>query len=175
MKKYIMIHSFDQYNQQLCESLKDKNTFEYSIIKYKKLMEKYQEYLSKCETETLPETKEKKIAIGKEIYDILNNDYYKRSIKLDGKFIITDYFRLDGTQSHSDFSFYSKGFRVYDFFAISNGNCNMLVNDADSDFPRGNKNFIEHVSLRDCKRILEHIKKKVDRSIKARERIAKNK
>jgi hypothetical protein len=39
----------------------------------------------------------------------------------------------------------------------------------------GNKNFIEHVSLNDCEKILEHIKKKVDRSIKTRERIAKNK
>lgn len=175
MKRYIMIHTFEQYNQQLCESLKDKNTFEYSIIKYKKLMEKYQEFLSKCETETLPETKEKKIAIGKEIYDILNNDYYKGSIKLDGKLIITDYFRLDGTQSHSDFSFYSKGFCILEFYAISDGNCNMRVTDADSGFSMGNKNFIEHVSLRDCERILEYIKKKVDRSIKARERIAKNK
>lgn len=171
-----MIKTFDQYNQQLCESLRSKDdTFADSVEKYKKLIETYQRFLSKCETETLPETIEKKIAIGKEIYDILNNDYYKRSIKLDGKFIITDYFRLDGTQSHSDFSFYSKGFSILEFYAISDGNCNMRVTDADSGFSMGNKNFIEHVSLRDCERILEYIKKKVDRSIKARERIAKNK
>ena len=50
----------------------------------------------------------------------------------------------------------------------------MVVTDGHG-FSRGNKNFIDHVSLKDCERILEFIKKKVDRSIKARERFAKSK
>jgi hypothetical protein len=170
-----MIKNFEQYNQQLCESLRSKDTFEDSVEKYKKLIETYQKFLSKCEVETLPETKEKKIAIGKEIYDILNNDYYNRNIKLDKKIVITNNYHLDRTKTvDDDCKFYGEGLYISDFFAISNGNCNMVVTDGHG-FSRGNKNFIDHVSLKDCERILEFIKKKVDRSIKARERFAKSK
>lgn len=171
-----MVKSFEQYNQELCESAySSKDTFTDSVEKYKKLMEKYQEFLSKCEMETLPETKEKKIAIGKEIYDILNNDYYKNRIKLDNKIYIHDNYNLDYDRFPNDkYRFIIKCFYISTFFAIRDGNCNMLVTDSDG-FQMGNKNFIEHVSLKDCEKILEFIKKKVDKSIKARERIAKNK
>ena len=169
-----MIKTFDQYNQQLCESLRGKDdTFADSVEKYKKLIETYQRFLSRCETETLPETIEKKIAIGKEIYDMLNNDYYKGSIKLDNKIYIVNFYDLDRSKLHNDeCNFYPDCLDVSNFYAKSDGNCNMIVS-SDYGFPRGNKNFIEHVSLKDCEKILEFIKKKVDRSIKARERIAK--
>lgn len=156
-----MIKTFEQYNLQLKESLSEKDTFTDSIEKYKKLIETHQKILSKCETETLPETIEKKISIGKEIYDILNNDYYRRKINLDGKITIYDYY-------HNDSSY------IYEFFAISDGNCNMHVKRRGG-LGQGNKNFIDHISLEECEEILNLIKKKVDLSIKMRERISDKK